>query len=241
MRIPMVGHQPSLAPSPEAGEPTRAPGRHPVRLRWWWLWAGALVVGVGAGAGIAVLHRSDGGVANSATAPVESWPAGVRRAPGFTLTDQNGRPVRLSSFRGRPVIVTFIDPLCRNFCPREASILSQAVSQLPGPRPAIVAVSVDPWGDTETAFREDAVRWQLSSAWRWGVGSYATLARVWSKYEIGVVDTKRTIDGITAHEITHTAAAYVIDPAGYERALLLYPFDAAEVVAAVRAGAAAPH
>jgi cytochrome oxidase Cu insertion factor (SCO1/SenC/PrrC family) len=135
------------------------------------------------------------------------------------------------------VIVTFIDPLCRNFCPREASVLSEAVAQLPSPRPAIVAVSVDPWGDTPTAFSEDAVRWQLSSAWRWGVGSYTTLASVWEKYEIGVVDDKKTIDGITVHEITHTAAAYVVDASGYERALLLYPFDAAEVIAAVRASA----
>ncbi len=197
---------------------------------------GALVIGVGSGAGIALVHRSAGsGIESAATAPVETWAAGVRAAPAFLLSDQNGTPVRLASFRGRSVIVTFIDPLCRNFCPREASILSQAVARLPSPRPVIVAISVDPWGDTKAAFREDAVRWQLSSTWRWGIGSYTKLASVWKRYEVGVVDTERTIDGITVHEITHTAAAYVVDPSGYERALLLYPFDTAEVVGAVRA------
>jgi hypothetical protein len=34
--------------------------------------------------------------------------------------------------------------------------------------------------------------------------------------------------------IVHTGAAYLIDGAGYERALLLYPFDAAQVENAAR-------
>jgi hypothetical protein len=49
------------------------------------------------------------GIAGAAAPPV-SWPAGRRRAPVFRLRDQLGRPVSLAGLRGRPVIVTFIDP-----------------------------------------------------------------------------------------------------------------------------------
>src|SRR5712692_1817881 len=38
-------------------------------------------------------------------------------APGFTLTDQSGRPVSLASFRGRTVVLTFMDSHCTDICP----------------------------------------------------------------------------------------------------------------------------
>ena len=206
-----------------------------VVLQRWPLLAAALAIGVAVGASIALLHRTPATmVASAALPPAVTWPAGRRPAPGFVLTDQQGRRLRLADFRGRPVILAFIDPLCRNFCPREASILSQAVASVRSTRPAIVAVSVDPWGDTATAFRQDATHWRLSSAWRWGTGDYATLAAVWREYEVGVAVTRRTLAGITVREITHTAAAYVIDGSGDERALLLYPFQPADVVAALK-------
>ena len=57
--------------------------------------------------------------------PASSWGAGDRRAPDFSLRDQDGQPVSLAADRGHPVIVTFVDPLCRNFCPLEAQVLNQ--------------------------------------------------------------------------------------------------------------------
>ena len=199
-------------------------------------WVVALAIGIAAGAGIALLSRSNSaGVASGSTSPVQTWPAGARRAPAFSLIDQAGRRVTLASFRGHPVIVTFIDPLCRNFCPREASILTQAASQLGPNAPAIVSVSVDPWGDSAANFRLDAVHWHLGPGWRWGTGTYAELARVWKSYDIGVGVSKRVIAGVTVRYIIHTGAAYLIDRAGYERALFLYPFDTAQVESAARA------
>ena len=66
--------------------------------------------------------------------PAMTWAKGTRRAPDFRLTDQNGKPLSLHSLRGRPVLVTFIDPLCRNLCPLEAQVLNDVVRRL---RPAI--------------------------------------------------------------------------------------------------------
>ncbi len=144
------------------------------------------------------------------------------------------RPVSLASYRGRPVIVTFIDPLCRDFCPREATILTQAAAQLGKAGPAIVSVSVDPWGDSPANFRADALHWRLAPGWRWGTGSYAELARVWKSYYVGVEVANQKIAGVKVRRITHTGAAYLIDATGHERALFLYPFTTSDVVNAAR-------
>jgi cytochrome oxidase Cu insertion factor (SCO1/SenC/PrrC family) len=130
--------------------------------------------------------------------------------------------------------VTFIDPLCRNFCPREASVLSEAAAALGTDAPAIVSVSVNPWGDTAQNFHEDAVHWRLAPGWRWGVGSHGELAKVWRSYDVAVEVATKKIAGITVRNITHTGAAYLIDADGYERALFLYPFTTSQVVDATR-------
>ena len=96
-------------------------------------------------------------------------------------------------------------------------------------RPAILAVSVNRWGDARGILREDIRRWRVSPDWRWAIGKFSTLRKVWQAYEIGVQDTPKTVAGITVHEISHTEAAFVIDPKGYQRALYLYPFRAVDV------------
>jgi len=200
--------------------------------RRWLIWAAGALVGV-----LVALAIARALTANGSSTPADvttTWPAGARRAPAFALRDQQGRPLTLASLRGRPAIVTFIDPLCRDFCPREASVLSEAAASLGKDAPAIVSVSVNPWANTARNFREDALHWRLAKGWRWGVGSYAALARVWKDYAVGVQVTEKRIAGVKVRNITHTGAAYLIDADGYERALFLYPFTTAQVVGAAR-------
>jgi cytochrome oxidase Cu insertion factor (SCO1/SenC/PrrC family) len=178
-------------------------------------------------------HRSPA-VASSPTAPPASWAAGQRRAPGFSLLDASGRPVSLNAYRGRPVIVTFIDPLCRNFCPLEAQQLNALVREMPkGQRPAILAVSVNVYGDARENLFDDVTTWRLVPQWRWAIGRPQQLASVWRRYQIGVLVTTKRIAGVTVHEISHTEAAYVIDGRGYERALFLWPFRSGDLRAAL--------
>jgi hypothetical protein len=44
-------------------------------------------------------------------------PVPARPAPGFTLTDQDGRVLPLSAFRGKVVVLEFMDPHCTDICP----------------------------------------------------------------------------------------------------------------------------
>jgi cytochrome oxidase Cu insertion factor (SCO1/SenC/PrrC family) len=170
-----------------------------------------------------------------AAGPPVTWPVGKKRAPGFSLRSQNGGPISLRQFRGRPVIVTFIDPLCRNLCPLEAKVLGRAVAQLPASkRPSILAVSTNQWADARKNLLLDESKWNLPSDWHWAVGTPAALARVWKAYAIGVSVATKTIAGIKVRRITHTEAAYVVDPRGYQRALYLYPFRALDVERTLR-------
>jgi cytochrome oxidase Cu insertion factor (SCO1/SenC/PrrC family) len=233
----MSADQPSLSQGSGTPAPANASPRL-ARLRRLW-WALAVVAGGAVGGGFALVHAS-GRAASPRLGPVPTrpdatWAAGARRAPGFRLRDQNGRPVSLASFRGRPVIVTFIDPLCRNLCPLEAKVLNDVESRFASTaRPQIVAVSVNPWGDARSRLVQDVRKWHLTPQWRWAVGGSSQLASVWRRYQVAVRVEKKTIAGVTVREISHVEAAFLVDPAGYQRALYLYPFAASDVARTVQ-------
>ena len=202
----------------------------------WPVWL--VVLGVAAVAGVTFTivreSRAPAAIQYPAAAPriaaVATWPARKRRAPNFHLSDQDGAPISLVSLRGRPVVVTFIDPLCRNLCPLEAKVLMRATRSLPAAsRPAIVSVSVNPWADTKANFALDQKHWQLGSNWRWATGAQPKLARVWRGYGIDVQVQTKVVAGVTVRSVAHTEGSYVIDRDGYERALFLYPFTAADL------------
>jgi cytochrome oxidase Cu insertion factor (SCO1/SenC/PrrC family) len=195
----------------------------------------AAALGISVGVAVAQFRKAPSPTQPIIGAPDVSWAAGVRVAPAFALRKPDGRPISLASLRGRTVIVTFIDPLCRNFCPLEANVLNIAMAKLPAAdRPVIVAVSVNQWGNSPSDLAEDRQRWRLGPEWRWAVGSPSDLASVWRKYGIAVLATTKTLAGTTVHDISHTEAAYVVDASGHERGLFMWPFSAVDVERAIR-------
>jgi protein SCO1/2 len=63
------------------------------------------------------------------TAALRASQAVVGRAIGdYTLTDREGRAVRLSSYRGKPLLVSFIYTGCFQVCPTTTRVLQQATS-----------------------------------------------------------------------------------------------------------------
>lgn len=181
---------------------------------------------------LVILLRSSGSTTPASATPPAStdaaatWPAGEKRAPAIVLRDEHGRTISLASLRGRPVLVTFIDPLCQDFCPVEAQHLSDAV-RAARVKPAIVAVSVNVAGNTAPTLALDRRKWHVAPQWTWGIGTRSELARVWHAYGIEVL--------VTRTEVVHTEASYLIDARGYERALFVWPYTAAAVAKALAA------
>jgi cytochrome oxidase Cu insertion factor (SCO1/SenC/PrrC family) len=206
------------------------------RLRWTLLGV-VLLLAIVAG----ILYRTLGQSATPTGAvllsdgPAAKWAAGALRAPKFHLVDQNGAPVSLAALRGRPVLVTFIDPLCRNYCPIEAQRLNDVVRAFPkGSKPVIVAVSVNIYGNAHATLMQDARKWKLVPEWRWAIGRPAALGRVWHAYHVEVLTQTKTLAGVTVHTIAHTEGAYLIDAKGFQRALFLWPYSADGVVRTLR-------
>lgn len=146
------------------------------------------------------------------------WPAGLRRAPDFSLPDQSGRLFSLASLRGRPVVLTFMDSHCHQECPLEGRALAAGLRMVPRAElPVVVVVSVNPWADTPASGRRAIERFGLGAFQsRWLLGSRTRLESVWHRYGIEV---RRG-----SADIEHTDALYLIDARGFERAGLVYPF-----------------
>jgi cytochrome oxidase Cu insertion factor (SCO1/SenC/PrrC family) len=164
-----------------------------------------------------------------------TWRPGRRRAPGFRLTGEDGRPVSLAAYRGRPVIITFVDPMCRDLCPLAAHVLNQVDRELPASRrPVIIGVSVNVYGDSRADLRTDSRRWDLVPQWRWAVGPRRRLETVWRRYHVGVSVSTSTIAGTTVHSVSHDEVAFLVDRSGYVRALYGWPYYPENLETAVK-------
>ena len=147
-----------------------------------------------------------------------TWAAGTRPAPDFTLSNQDGRAVSLSSLRGRVVLLTFLDSRCEHLCRIEGPLLGDLQRALPeAERPVIVAVSVNP-EDTAGSVRAAARRWDWwPNDWHWLMGKPDQLGDVWAAYG---VDVQQIPD-----DLLHSGVLYVIDRSGDERGGYATPFD----------------
>ena len=133
-------------------------------------------------------------------------------AGDFTLTDQHGQQVTLSSLRGKVVLLTFLDPVCVSDCPLIASEFRQA-GQLLGvhnPHVELVAVNVNPLYHQEAYIQAFNRQEGLAGApdWRYLTGDPATLRKVYKEY--GVPSETLPAGAM----LGHNDIAYVINPQG---------------------------
>ena len=195
----------------------------------------AATVGVAVGLGAALVHNDkQSSVTNLEVQPLAAqttWASGVKRAPSFSLRDQAGRLVSLHTLRGRPVLLTFLDSVCKLECPVEGLVLRDVQRRLAGTGAVTAVVSVDPWADTGATAKAFARKSKWQGTWYWLLGTRARLSPIWRAYGIPV----RRERG----DIAHSVALYLIDSHGYLRAGYLFPFSASTVAHDVRAVAAA--
>jgi cytochrome oxidase Cu insertion factor (SCO1/SenC/PrrC family) len=204
--------------SGQPNTPEQPPAARPRRGRTLLLALPALVLAL-ACVVLVARHSSSGStqnvLASSGPASVEAgggFPINGKPAPAFTLTDQFGRTVSLSSLHGHEVVMAFIDTRCTTVCPLTAAILRNAVHRI-GPAAAnvdLVAVNANPTATrTSDVYRFSAENGMVHE-WRFLTGSPTELKAVYKAYQVYVCVLH---DG----DVVHTSAIYVIDPRGRER------------------------
>jgi protein SCO1/2 len=145
--------------------------------------------------------------------PAVSTLVGIGEAlPDFTLTNQDGTPVSLSSLRGKVVAVTFIYTRCPlpDYCPRMITNLQAVERRFPGRVGgdlALVAVTFDPQYDTPARLKEYARFFKSDKpGWQFLTGSLEEITRVCSMFGVEFWPE----EGL----ITHTLQTAVIDREG---------------------------
>jgi protein SCO1/2 len=128
------------------------------------------------------------------------------RAADFRLHDQAGRTVTMREYRGRDAIVTFMYSTCVDTCPLTAQQIRGALDEL-GHDVPVLAISVDPGGDTPAHVRRFLVEQHMAGRMRYLVGSAAELAPVWRAY--GIQPQSRGAE--------HTASTVIVDGSGAQR------------------------
>jgi cytochrome oxidase Cu insertion factor (SCO1/SenC/PrrC family) len=137
-------------------------------------------------------------------------------APGFRLADQFGAPVSLSQFRGKVVVLAFVDARCTTVCPLTTVSMTEAVSML-GPAAArhvqLLGIDANPDATRVADVRAYSAAHQMMQAWDFLTGSPGQLTAVWRAYHVYVAASHGDID--------HEPAVYLIDASGRERTLYL--------------------
>lgn len=140
-------------------------------------------------------------------------PPGLR-APDFTLTDEQGKRVRMKDFRGRTAVVTFLYTTCEDTCPAQAQVIKGAFAELGRDLPAM-AVAVDPPRDTPATARRFLAEQRMSRRLRFALGGQDELRPVWKGF---FVQPQR-------ENLEHTGRLVLVDAKGLQR--VSYPIDQA--------------
>jgi protein SCO1/2 len=152
----------------------------------------------------------DAGLTQSPAVPL-LVPAGGQ-VRDFTLTNQNGENVSLSSLRGQVVVATFIYTRCPlpDYCPRMITNLQAIERRFPervGKDLALAAITFDPQFDTAERMKEYARAFRVDrDGWQFLTGSLDDVSRVCAQFGVEFWPE----EGL----ITHTLQTVVIDREG---------------------------
>ena len=161
-----------------------------------------------------------------------------RAAPEFALHGTNGGDVRIQGFHGKVVALSFGYTSCADVCPTTLAYLADARKNLgvAGNRMQVVYVTVDPERDDLARLRKYMNAFDASF-----IGATASpdiLSGMRKAY--GVTMTREPSKTNPAdYVIHHSAYIFLIDPAGYLRAIMPFgvtPDDIAHDVGALLAG-----
>lgn len=128
--------------------------------------------------------------------------AALGRAIGdFTLIDREGRPVPLASYRGKPLLVSFIYTGCFQVCPTTTRSLQQAVSvaekALGANQFRVISIGFNQPADSPQALKSFAAQYGISQpAWEFLSPPAATVADLARDFGFSYVATPAGFDHI---------------------------------------------
>jgi protein SCO1 len=148
-------------------------------------------------------------------------------APPIALRNYLGQRVNLADYKGKVLLVTFLYTDCPDVCPLITSNLRVA-QNLMGPKLAskvqIIAVSVDPKGDTPKAVASFLAHHEMTGRMQYLVGSAHELARVWKAWGVG---SER--DAQQPQFINHSGLIYGITASGKRTTVYSASFKPADI------------
>jgi protein SCO1/2 len=155
------------------------------------------------------------GLAGTAVSTNSAYSGLVENTPlpeqPLRLHNYLGTPFNLADYRGKAVFVTFLYTHCPDVCPLIASHLHTALTQMSAAlrrKLEIVAVSVDPRGDTPATVAQFLHNHEMTGRMQYLIGSAGALRAVWNAWDVSagpqtsnpeVVAHSALIYGITAH------------------------------------------
>jgi protein SCO1 len=165
--------------------------------------------------------------AQNASFDAEGLLTPVRAAPPLSLRNYLGQRVDLSSYKGKAVFVTFIYTSCPDVCPLITSNLRVAqnlMSKAAASNTAIIAVSVDPRGDTRKAVAAFLARHEMTGRMQYLVGSQRELAAAWKAWGVG---SER--DAKQPQFVNHSGLIYGITGSGKRMTIYAANFQPSDI------------
>ncbi len=169
----------------------------------------AALAGCGGSAGSGAATAS--GVGGGRFQVAQALPGGLsgRAAPAIRLTDARGGTFDTRSLAGKPYLVTFLYANCPDVCPLIGAQLRETLGRLgaDAQRVGVVAVSVDPRGDTPATVQTWLRREREPAQFHYLIGTQHALAPVWRAWYAAP-----QIAGDP--ESAHTAIVWLVDGRG---------------------------
>jgi protein SCO1 len=178
-----------------------------------------LLVGVGVTTGCGSSGSSaTGGTTTEKFAGITAKPH--KPVPPLQLDNSLGQPVNIKDYGGKAVLVTFIYDHCPDICPLIVGNLHTAQKELgdQADKLQIIAVSVDPKGDTPKTVKAFLADHQMTGRMQYLIGSRPQLEKAWTDWNIVAKNSSKKSN---PDAVEHSALIYGISGSG--KMTTLYP------------------
>ncbi len=152
----------------------------------------------------------------------------------FTLTDGNGKPMALSSLKGKVVVLSFGYTHCPDICPTELLTYSDTLKQLgdDAKNVAVVFVSVDPERDTPELMKQYVKQFHpdfIGLTDTTGGNDIALAKQLWR-----IISAKADIKSDKLYNVDHSSGTYLLDKQGNAAYFERFGAEAPQIAADIK-------